>query len=137
MRFKDFALVVGFATLAALILAMLILSCGSPDCACDYPEDGGSSDWFDAYYFECVDMCDAAEEWGEACGHPPAMEGCVEWLWWRGIDQEACEKAAKCYDVLKAAEDCEPTTAMDPEHDGVVDPGWYPTVWTTCRIEVP
>jgi len=115
--------------------------CGDPDCPCDFSWADGGTDagpsWFDVYYAECVDMCAAVGEWTDACGHPPAMDGCVEWLWWKGTDQEHCEYAARCYDVLTAAEDCEPTTAMDPEHDGVVDPGWYPTVWSTCRVEIP
>ena len=124
MRPRNFALIVGGVTLAAFLVAMLLPSCGSPgDCTCEnpYAQDAGP-DWFDAYYSECVDMCEAAKEWGEECGWLAMREGCVEWLWYLGTDLSRCESAAECYRTLTGLGQCP---------GGPFEEGWNPPTWAS------
>ena len=108
--------------------------CGDPDCPCDFSwADGGADagpDWFDVYYAECVDMCSAAEVWGEECGWPAMMEGCVEWLWWQWIKPMQCEGIEACYEALRGANDCS---------GGPFEEGWRPPTWSggNCPVQVP
>ena len=130
MKPRTFAFVVGGAALVAFILALS--SCGSPgDCTCEnpYAQDAGP-DWFDTYYGECVDMCEAAEAWGEECGWPAMREGCAEWLWWRGVEPMLCEGVEACYEALRGADDCS---------GGPFEEGWRPPTWSggNCPVQVP
>lgn len=99
--------------LFACIGLLSLPGCGS-DCECpDFEE----YDWFSEHYSECIDLCEAGNEWLRACRYTDLVrrvEDCTLELWELGAKPCACEYHAEAYRENARTEQCPGRPEQDP-----------------------
>jgi hypothetical protein len=76
-----------------LVLGMVFGACGADpgDCTCTPEEE----EFFEKYYADCVDLCNACETWANDCGHtfgrePYNVDACIWWAWRGFVSNSGC-----------------------------------------------
>jgi len=125
------ALAVGFC-----MLVLTVVGCGvegpegpTGECTCD-SQDGGTFNFYETYFSECVRLCDEARQWAVSCDRQLLRDDCVDQEWYLGYTNWDCAEAADCYWLMRANQHC----AIPQGWGDVLPPDWMPWKWVsgTC-----